>query len=54
MATQLLAPPIEEMLDEATIEECRGRLRGPLLTPMTRATTRLGPSATVSSTADRP
>ena len=33
MATQLLAPPIEGMLDEATIEEFRGRLRGPLLTP---------------------
>jgi FAD/FMN-containing dehydrogenase len=34
MATQLLAPPIEGMLDEATIEEFRGRLRGPLLTPV--------------------
>ncbi len=33
MATQMLAPPIEGMLDEATIEEFRGRLRGPLLTP---------------------
>ena len=33
MATQVLAPPIEEMLDAATIEEFRGRLRGPLLTP---------------------
>ena len=33
MATQLLAPPIEGNLDEATIEEFRGRLRGPLLTP---------------------
>ena len=33
MATQMMAPPIEGMLDEATIEEFRGHLRGPLLTP---------------------
>ena len=33
MATEVMAPPIEGMLDEATIEEFRGRLRGPLLTP---------------------
>src|SRR5215210_5294159 len=33
MATELLAPPIEGLLDEPIIEEFRGRLRGPLLTP---------------------
>ena len=33
MATQLLAPPIEGILDEAAIEEFRGSLRGPLMTP---------------------
>jgi FAD/FMN-containing dehydrogenase len=33
MATQVLAPPIEGVLDEATIEEFRGRLCGQLLTP---------------------
>ena len=33
MATELLAPPTEGMLDAATIEELRGRLRGSLLIP---------------------
>jgi FAD/FMN-containing dehydrogenase len=33
MATQVMAPPIEGMLDASVIEEFRGRLRGQLLTP---------------------
>ncbi|MDF2760008.1 MAG: linked oxidase domain protein, partial [Thermomicrobiales bacterium] len=32
MATEVMAPPIEGMLDETAIEEFRGRLRGRLLT----------------------
>jgi hypothetical protein len=33
MATEVLTPPVAGMLDEATVDEFRGRLRGPLLTP---------------------
>jgi len=33
MATQVIASAIEGMLDESVIEEFRGHLRGPLLTP---------------------
>jgi FAD/FMN-containing dehydrogenase len=33
MATEVLTPPVAGMLDEATVVEFRGRLRGPLLTP---------------------